>query len=225
MPQYQEMDEVYALIQQAAQQQVNNRVFEYGHIVDYDSTSHSVRVLLPNLVGPVKRDGTGNLPYVTNWMPLMSPWVGNGFGMQVVPIGGANTDSPADYVKGEQVIVEFIDTEQGIMASASLYYSDRQQPPGNALMNNNAAMVAGETILQHQSGSYVYFKNNGDIILNPAPGQAVRIGTGVVDPVMLNSIIAKFNTHIHAVAGVITLPPDVPSLFTAADQTTNLLGS
>lgn len=136
----QDADELAHLIRQIASQQSATKVFAYGEISSYDEKLHRVRVSFP-----VLRDEEGNQE-LSPWMPLSSVWVGNGFGMQVAPIGG------------EQCIVELVESQHGVHVCANLLYNISSPPPGG--------LTAGEALMQHQTGSFLKFHSNGDIETN-----------------------------------------------------------
>ena len=134
--------ELVQIIKQVAAQQQDNRFFAYGNIAQgsYDATTHRVKVVFASL-----RDDYGN-PVISPWMPLGSPWVGNGYGMQAAPVGG------------EQCVVELISRQRGTHVCAYLVYNYASPAPGG--------LNAGEAILKHQSGSFIKFHANGDIETN-----------------------------------------------------------
>lgn len=134
------VDQLTHLIKQLAAQQTESRVFAYGHISSYDVNLHRVRVTFPAL-----RDEEGNQE-ISPWMPLSSIWVGNGFGIQIAPIGG------------EQCIVELVENQHGVHVCANLLYNASSPPPGG--------LTAGEAIIKHQSGSFLKFHANGDVETN-----------------------------------------------------------
>ena len=79
---------------------------------------------------------------LTGWLPLLSAWVGAGWGMTCPP-------SPGDQVL---VLPQEGDAEHGIIVGAA--FSDVQRPP---------PAPAGELWLTHQSGSFLKLTNDGTV--------------------------------------------------------------
>ncbi len=136
-----------ALKQGAGQQSNGYKTTVYGRVSSYDPALHRVKVLLPSF-----RNEDGS-PATTPWLPLGSAWVGNGFGLQIAPLGGATPQNPG---AGEACVVTLIERTYGVTAAAHLIYDDLSAPPA-------VALAAGEAIAKHQSGTQVYFKTNGDL--------------------------------------------------------------
>ncbi|SOY56863.1 phage baseplate assembly protein V [Cupriavidus taiwanensis] len=80
--------------------------------------------------------------FISGWLPVTSPWVGNGWGMDAPP-------SP-----GDQVEVKFFggSVENGYVCGR--LYSDADRPPG---------APSGEFWVVHKSGSSLKFKNDGTV--------------------------------------------------------------
>jgi phage baseplate assembly protein gpV len=86
---------------------------------------------------------------LTGWLPILSPWVGPGWGF-VAPLP-----------LGVQVLVlpDRNDAQQGVIAG--VLYSDVDTPPNSA--------AAGEILLLHQNGAFLTLKNDGSVDI-AAPG-------------------------------------------------------
>ena len=80
----------------------------------------------------------------TGWLPVLSPWVGNGWGM-VVPLS-----------VGDQVLLICEEGEGQNYAIKGRYYSDVDVTP-------STQPVAGEFFMQSESGAQLYFKADGSI--------------------------------------------------------------
>ncbi len=142
------------LIKQAAAQQATTEERAYrGHIATYDATLHRVRVIIPTL-----RDQNDN-PVLSGWMPLGTPFVGSGFGIQVVPTGGATLSNPT---AGEQVLVGLFDPRVGISAVHCMFYTEASPPPGALLQTSGTPLQAGEVVIQSSPGSFMRMHANGD---------------------------------------------------------------
>ncbi|MCJ7926436.1 MAG: phage baseplate assembly protein V [Pantoea vagans] len=104
-----------------------------GVITAYDPASYAVKVQL---------QPTGE---ETGWIPLGSPWVGNGWGLAAGPMIGA------------EVEVEFDSGLMGAGMAAGQFYNDEDRCPGPP---------SGEFWLVHQSGSLLKFLNSGEVLLS-----------------------------------------------------------
>ncbi len=105
----------------------------FGLVSSFDRTTYSAKVMIqPENV-------------LSGWLPVMSSWVGNGWGMT------------APLPPGTQVVIltQEGDAEQGVIAGA--LWSSEDKAPGAA---------AGELWLQHESGSFLKLLNDGTIQLN-----------------------------------------------------------
>ncbi len=131
--------------QRALASVVSSRV---GQVTNYDPTSFTVRVQLqPDSV-------------VTGWIPVASPWIGNGWGLCAAP----NI--------GDMVVVDFIngDLEAGIVVGRLWNLQDLPLAP-----------PAGEFWLVHKSGQFVKLTNDGKLTLSDAHGTTVSLnGDGTV---------------------------------------------
>lgn len=109
-----------------------------GMVNAYDPTNYQVQVLLqaPTEDSPAS---------ITGWIPLASPWVGNGWGM----FSGA---SP-----GNLILVFFQDGSLQNPIAGMCLFNDSQLP---------LSVDAGEFWLVHQSGSALKFNNDGTVVIN-----------------------------------------------------------
>jgi hypothetical protein len=81
---------------------------------------------------------------LTGWLPLLSPWVGAGWGLSCPP-------SPGDQVL---ILPQEGDAEHGVVAGRA-WSQDAASPP----------TPVGELWLTHGSGSYVRLLNDGTIAM------------------------------------------------------------
>lgn len=79
---------------------------------------------------------------LTGWLPVLSPWVGAGWGLHCPP-------SPGDQVL---VVAQEGDAEHGLIVGRA--FSNTQTPP---------AASAGEFWLMHKSGSFIKLQNDETI--------------------------------------------------------------
>lgn len=83
----------------------------------------------------------------TGWLPVVSPWVGNGWGLFAPPM-------PGDMV---EVQFQEDDIEAGFVCQR--FYNDTDRP---------LTVPSGEFWLVHKSGSFLKFHNDGTVELNAA---------------------------------------------------------
>ena len=176
-------DELLHQIKQLAQQtQTEFRPWVYGHISNYDPKTHKVRVILPTI-----RDEF-NMPVLTGWMPLGTPFGGSGWGFQWAPYTGATQTQPT---LGEQVKVSMNDRGSGLGAAPCMFWNDSNPPPMPGL-------GAGEAVLFHKSGSRVYLHANGDVEIFSATGNVNITSTSA-------KVTVAAATSVNVVAPLINL--------------------
>lgn len=105
----------------------------FGTITSVNFKNSTARVL-------IQPDGV-----LSGWLPVLSQWAGNGWGMVCPP-------NPGDQVL---LVPQEGDIEHGIIIGRS--FSDRQMPP---------AAPGGEFWLVHQTGSSIKLCNDGTIRIN-----------------------------------------------------------
>ena len=126
--------------QQAAQGVATVRL---GLVASYDPANYSVKVAL-------QPDGV-----LTNWMPLTSPWVGNGWGLFCPP------------TVGDMVEVQFQEGDMGSGFACLRFYNDADRP---------LSCPPGEFWVVHASGSFVKFHNDGSVEINSAANLVATVG-------------------------------------------------
>lgn len=120
---------------------------------------------------------------LTGWLPVLTPWVGNGWGMVCLP-------EPGDQVL---VVPQEGDIEQGIVIGAC--FSKLQRPPTASV---------GELYLVHKTGSYLRLGNDGAIHINGD----LRVSGDVYDRQgALSHLRASYNSHTHSVPNGTSGPP------------------
>ena len=102
----------------------------YGTVTSVNPTTSTARVKL-------QPEGV-----LSGWLPILSPWVGDGWGMYCPP-------TPGDQVL---VLAQEGDAEHGIIVGRA--FSNTQTPP---------ATPVGELWLVHTSGSFIKLQNDGTI--------------------------------------------------------------
>lgn len=107
-----------------------------GIVTSYDPGNAAARVRIQ----PVDPDFPDRS--LTGWLPVTSPWIGNGWGL----------DAPVS--PGDQVEVKFFGGEIESGYICGRLYSDQQRPTG---------AKSGEFFLTHASGSKLKFHNDGTV--------------------------------------------------------------
>ena len=119
-------------------------VARFGLVSSFDPNAYAVRVLIqPENV-------------LTGWLPVISPWVGAGWGFAAPLTPGAQV----------LVVAQEGDAEHGVVLGAVWSAVDAPMPA-----------PAGELWLRHQSGSFVKLLNDGTIALQAS---TVRIAGDLV---------------------------------------------
>ena len=137
---------------------------KFGTVASVNSQTATARVL-------IQPDGV-----LSGWLPVLSQWVGSGWGM-VCPL------SP-----GDQVVLapQEGDMEQGIIIGRS--FSDKQRPP---------AVPAGEFWLVHKSGSFLKLCGDGTIQVSGD----LHVHGNIYDQYgSLSALRGHYNSHLHPVS-------------------------
>lgn len=108
-----------------------------GLIIAYDPKEYAIKVSL---------QPTGE---ETGWIPLGTPWAGNGFGFAAGPMIGA------------EVEVDFDSGTIGVGMAGSQFYNNEDRCPGPP---------SGELWIVHQSGSMLKFLNSGAVVIQDKSG-------------------------------------------------------
>jgi hypothetical protein len=211
-------DELHHLMRQMGGQG-GSQSHVYGHISSYDPATHRIKAIIPSYM-----DSEEGAPRETGWMPLGSPMVGGGFGLQLAPSGGATSANPTG---GEQVLISVLDGNQGIIAVPVMFFTNSMAPPSGQL---TTPVQTGEAVLRHSSGSFLRFHANGDVEIQ-SPGvasimaSAVKLGAALTDTLhtLCTQIFYSWAvSHVHTSASPGT-PTSAPTTTPAAGSlTTNL---
>lgn len=104
-----------------------------GTVSSYDPANYSAKVLIqPEDVE-------------TGWMPILSPWVGNGWGLFAPPS------------VGDLVEVHYQEGDFGAGMICQRFYNDSDRP---------LSVQSGEFWLVHQSGAFFKLTNDGKALIN-----------------------------------------------------------
>lgn len=175
------------------------RPFVWGHISVYDPQLHRIRAIVPTL-----RTDAGT-PVLSPWMPLGSLMVGNGWGIQYIPVGGSTFENPT---VGELVQIHIIERTNGITLGAHLHFSQQMMPP---IPNGNP----GDLIMQGPNGNYVYLQSNASgkkITVNSAT--EIDVGTLANEVVRLlreEAALDIYNNHTHGGVAAGSSNTDTPN--------------
>ena len=154
-------------------------VTRQGTIDGYDPGNHAVRVKL-------QPDGT-----LTDWLPVKSAWVGNGWGLFLAPS------------IGDCVEVDFQEADGGVGSVGWRFYNDSERP---------LSVPSGEAWLVHASGAFVKLTADGKLALADAHGTALVLdnagNVAITGNVTVSGTITAtgevtgngkhLSTHIHA---------------------------
>lgn len=132
-----------------------------GLISAYDPKEYAIKVSL---------QPTGE---ETGWIPLGTPWAGNGFGFAAGPMIGA------------EVEVDFDSGTIGVGMAGSQFYNNEDRCPGPP---------SGELWIVHQSGSLLKFLNSGAIIIQDKAGSVFSLnGNGTSTHTASNGMTINAN--------------------------------
>ena len=120
---------------------------------------------------------------LTGWIPIASCWVGNGWGMQVGPEIGDAVKLEAQEGGGDAAIV-----------SGSMF-NDVERP---------MPVPSGEFWMRHKRGSFLKFKNNGDVELNADHDLIATVGNDLSATVGGKATIDVSGTADLTVGGTLT---------------------
>lgn len=150
----------------------SNGQAKFGTVTSVDSATGNARVM-------IQPDGV-----LSGWLPMLSSWVGNGWGMFCPP-------SPGDQVL---LLPQEGDVEQSVIIGRT--YSVSQRPP---------AAPEGEFWLVHRSGSSFKLTNDGTIRII---GDLHVQGDVYDQHGPLSGLRNSYNGHTHAVrSGAVTTTP------------------
>lgn len=165
---------------------------QFGFVAAYLQADHSGTVYL----APDTTVAHG--PY-----PILTPWVGDGWGIQAGPRGGG-VDADGNPM-GEPCVVIFPDPEAQLGFILLGHFND----------NYPALRVpAGEFWLVHRKGQSIKLRNDGNVEIT---GSKVELGANgltsdnaVVRNKEFQALVSAFNAHVHATAAVGPPVPPTP---------------
>ncbi len=158
-----------------------------GQAQALDRTQGQARFALVTSVDPQRYAARVRLQpegVLTGWLPILTQWVGAGWGMVCPP-------RPGDQVL---VIAQEGDAENGVIVGAS--FSDAARAP---------VAAPGELWLVHGSGSFLKLSNDGTVRV----GGDLHVDGDVYDRVgPLSRLRVRYNAHTHTGLGATTSLPD-----------------
>lgn len=136
-----------------------------GTVASYDPSNYTVKVAL-------QPEGA-----VTGWLPLVSAWVGNGWGMF----------SPPSI--GDQIEVQFHDGDFDAGVACQRFFNDQARP---------LSVPGGEFWLVHKLGALVKLTNDGKVTITDKAGStAVLNGDGTATVTASGGLTLNANTQIN----------------------------
>jgi hypothetical protein len=162
------------------------RPFVWGHVATCDPKLSRVRCIVPTL-----RSDSG-VPILTPWMELGTLMVGNGWGIQYIPIGGASFTNPT---AGEKVQIHVVERTNGVAVVATLAFSSLMLPP---LPNGKP----GDFIIRGPNGNSIYLQSTASgakLQMNSTTEvDAGNIANAVVRLLREEAALSIYNNHTHA---------------------------
>lgn len=139
-----------------------------GTVSSYDPSAYAVKVLLQ----PDNKE--------TGWLPLVSPWVGNGWGLFAPP------------TIGDMIEVHYQEGGHEAGFACSRFYNDEDRP---------LACPSGEFWLVHKSGSALKFTNDGDVLVVSDRDLIATVGRNLSATVEGNTTLAVTGNITSQAAG------------------------
>lgn len=165
--------EKYHYTLHGAQSQIQDvKLVKYGRVTSYDPDKNAVKVLV------MQDFGTDDEPAETDWIPLGTFAVGDQWGFQYAPVGGASPDDPE---QGELCVVFALQRNTGLTYTAHLIYDQAMVPPGSSENDEDSEqddddkagwdddpkglkkLEGGECIFRSKEGTFLKFYKDGDL--------------------------------------------------------------
>ena len=144
----------------------------FGIVTSVDASTATARVTL-------QPEGV-----LCGWLPLLSPWVGNGWGLVCPP-------SPGDQVL---VLPQEGDAEHGLIIASTW-----------SAQTNAPAAPSGEFWLVHKSGSFLKLQNDGTVQVK---GDLHVQGDVYDQHGSMSTLRNHYNMHVHPPQSSTTSQPD-----------------
>jgi phage baseplate assembly protein V len=165
----------------------------WGTVQSVDPVHYTAKVLL-------QPEGV-----LTGWLPVVSPWVGSGFGAVSPPVLGQQVN----------VIADTGDHEHGIILGGTWSQSSAAPQPPTTPGGQNVAVKPGEWAAFAQNGNYVRLSADGSVLLVSQQGASVFMNsTGIT--------INGGGSPVHITNGDLHVDGNIIGGFGTADQVTLL---
>ena len=172
---------------QGAQQAGQLALMRVGLVRSYDAANYCVKV-------EIQPEGT-----ITGWLPLASPWAGNGWGMFCPPS------------IGDMIEIEFHDGDFDAGVACLRFFNDTNRP-----LN----VPSGELWLFHTSGAFVKLTNDGKVSISALTEIDIGNASTAFRNLVTDAFVTLFNTHTHPVSGGVA---QATSQIMGATHTTSVL--
>jgi hypothetical protein len=159
-----------------------------GTVTAFDPTTYTIQAQIQ----PVDIDNPQLS--LTGFIPLTSPWTGNGWGMFVPPTIGA------------ACLLFFTEASYDSPIAGAMAFNQENLP---------LAVPSGEFWLVHESGSYIKLTNDGNISISAAIVNLGDISAGNLQKLLNASAANVFNNHTHPGNG------EPPEQLMGSDNMTN----
>jgi len=177
-------------MKQIAQQSISNMAYaKWGVIQSFDAATWTAKVQLQ----PIDQDNPELS--TTNSLPVLSPWVGNGWGLFAPPLIGSIC------------LVNFIDTSWSVGVVVAFSFNQSNAP---------LSVPGGEFWLVHQAGSSIKMTNNGDIEISSNQNVQVNAENVTIGKMSAGNLKALLNevaqgvynghTHVDSMSGTTSAP-------------------
>lgn len=186
------MDQFLNHMRRAAEEASSSRAATRHGLVDsYDPNNHAVKVRL-------QPDNT-----LTDWVPLKSAWIGNGWGLFLAPS------------IGDAVEIDFQEDDGGVGSVGWRFFNDSDRP-----MN----VPAGEAWLVHKTLSSIKLTTDGKLTLTDKAGSTVVMdGTGKITLTDAHGTVLQLdNAGNVAITGNLTVSGTVVAQGNVTGQGTSL---
>ena len=149
----------------------------FGVIQNYDPNNYRAKVMIqPENI-------------LSNWLPISSEYVGNGFGLFVAP------------AIGDTVLCQFVDGDfgMGVIGSGKIFLPTMPPVP----------CPPGQVMLVHSSGTYIKLLPSGDLDVSVAGNLNLSVTGNLAANVNGNATVTCPNVAIDASTGVTITAPTV----------------
>lgn len=200
-----EADDFVHLARQVAQDQLGViQLATWGYVAGYDANTNTIQAVVPTFRKPDPLTGEP-IPVVTGWIPLGTPWAGDGIGMQFSPKKQSAT--PQDPTQGEQVLILVIERTTGVSVSACMFFN-------NPFPVIDTSLQPGEGIIKSGGGATLKLDANGKVILQGGSTPVAVEGSKTSGHQHgLAALVAAINTACAGCAGFLAIPvtPEIQS--------------